>query len=170
MQNLREILNTGSIRLIPFWLLLAAGQLGVLFLIADAEGNTPGGVPLRDPRFWGLFALDAIILVPLLVLLLGGIQLCHAPRRIRIDGAGFSYKSWRWLRYRLQPVLIEVRIANVRAIKPWGFGLFFGSIRSTATATSGGEGVSRRDYVFIDRAVVESLGLQPVPFRWIYTS
>jgi hypothetical protein len=170
MQGARDIANTGPIRLIPFWLVLGSGLLGVLFLIADSEGNNPGGVRLGDPRFLGLFALDALILIPLLVLLLGGIQMFHAPRRIRVSETGFSYESWRWINHGLRRVRVEVRVANVRAIKPWGLGLFFGSIRSTATETGGGRSLTRRDYVFLDRAVVELLGLEPVPFRLIYTS
>jgi hypothetical protein len=163
-----EIRSHGLVRLVPFLLITSAAILTGVFLTVVYQGITPGGVRFGSPGFVPLFLVVASVVVPLATLFMASFQVPRAPRYLSIEPTGFSFDSVRWVRHLPRRVRVEVPLAGVIDVRPWGLGLFYVVMQSRVLDPIHGRGPPRRDGLFVDRTVLDRLGLKPCPYRFVY--
>jgi hypothetical protein len=163
-----EVPNSAAVRLVPFILLFIPFWFPVLFLTLVFIGSTPGGIPLGSPRFPAEFAFVAIVVTPSVTALSAAMVLTRAPRQIRVETFGFSFHCLAWVGYRPRLVRIEVPGGGVIDVRPWGLALFYAPIQAKLIHPTYGRAALRREGVYLDRHVVDRLGLTPRKWQFVY--
>jgi hypothetical protein len=163
-----EIPNRGLVRLVPFFLLTSAAMLAGVFPTVVYQGITPGGVRFGGPGFVPLFLSVAAVVVPLATLFMASFQVPRAPLCLRMESAGFSFASVRWVKHLPRRVRVEVPLAGVIEVRPWGLGLFYMVMQSRVVEPIHGRGPLGRDGVYVDQSVLDQFGLKPRTYRFVY--